>query len=63
MQTEPLRLTRNYRGYRRGEVIQATAGLAKTLVEAGVAEPVKAAPRIPGLEVERAVESVVIETR
>ncbi len=36
MQTEPLRLTRNYRGYRRGEVIQATAGLAKTLVEAGV---------------------------
>ena len=60
---QPLRLLRSYRGYRRGEVISATPQLARALVEGGIAEPADTGPRLPGLEVERAVESVAIETR
>lgn len=60
---QPLRLLRSYRGYRRGEVISATPQLARTLVEGGIAEPAATEPRLPGLEVERAVKSVTVETR
>lgn len=61
MDPEPLRLLRAYRGYRRGEVISATPGLAKVLVESGVAQRVEEEQRLPGME--RAVESVTVETR
>ncbi len=61
MDPEPLRLLRAYRGYRRGEVISATPSLAKVLVESGVAQRVEEEQRLPGME--RAVESVKVETR
>lgn len=61
MDPEPLRLLRAYRGYRRGEVISATPNLAKVLVESGVAQRVAEEQRLPGME--RAVQSVAVETR
>lgn len=65
-QTQPLRLLRSYRGYRSGEVIQATAGLAAALVASGVAEPAQPDAR-PLFDArppaERAVAGQSAETR
>jgi hypothetical protein len=44
-------------------VISATPQLARALVKGGIAEPADSGPRLPGLEVERAVAAVAIETR
>lgn len=59
-----LRLSRAYRGYRAGEVIQATPRLAETLVAQGVAEPATpAAGLFDHQPVERAVAGPAVETR
>jgi hypothetical protein len=65
-QPQPLRLLRSYRGYASGEVIRATPGLARQLVEIGVAAPAEPDAR-PLFDLrpaaERAVSTTSIETR
>lgn len=60
-----LRLLRAYRGYRAGEVIQATHRLAETLVAQGVAQAVDPSPTLFDTKpVERAVAGpAAVETR
>lgn len=59
-----LRLLRPYRGYRSGEVIQATEKLAETLVVQGVAERFNESPGLFDQKpLERAVAARAAEAR
>lgn len=60
-----LRLLRSYRGYKAGEVIQATQRLAEQLVAQGVAQSVEPSPSLfDPKPVERAVAGpAAAETR
>lgn len=62
----PIRLLRAYRGYRAGDVIQATAGLAERLVSDGVAAREPSRPLLDAARdgrVERAVATAQPEVR
>ena len=64
MSHQSLRLIKSYRGYRVGEVIQATPNLADTLKRDGIAVPERQTTFLPAQAAERAVESrSTVETR
>lgn len=58
-----LRLVRAFRGYRAGELIQATAGLAETLISQGVAQRADQTAGLFEHRTERAVAGPMAETR
>lgn len=61
---ESLRLLKAYRGYRPGQVIQATPNLARTLRADGIAVTEGQTTFLPNEAAERAVESrAKVETR
>lgn len=61
---ESLRLLKPYRGYRAGQVIQATPNLAQTLRADGIAVTEEQTTFLPAQASERAVESrAKVETR
>lgn len=64
MSHQSLRLIRAYRGYKAGDVIQATPNLADTLQRDGIAVPEHQTTFLPAQAAERAVESrSTVETR
>jgi hypothetical protein len=59
MHTEKLRLLTSYRGYRKGDVIEATPALAAHLQGAGIAARETQGDLIPAETVERAMAAHV----